>query len=402
MASSMNAISGTSRPTISEASPRSISAPASASGLTLFGAPDGPTTDPSGPPLSRASLSARQVRAMGLLTSGICGPPGSISSSSAALQSSLESRYRARTASCGSTLYRLTWKDRATPSGRRIPALRASVLRTSDRGFIGWPTPTVNDAAGSDYAYSRGDHDKPVLKLPGAAKLTGWLTPSANEDAAGNPGAKMQPMLGSQAKLAGWGTPNASAPGGTPEQALARKVGTGAGMSVTTLDHQVQMPGWPTPTVGNSMGSQSFEGLSATGKTTDGRKVAVSLNHVSTMLEFQPEADGTFRMGPERKENMGYAKWPYGPGRLTVDGEMLIGSTPETVSGGQLNPAHSRWLMGLPPEWDVCGVTAMQSMPKRPSRGSKATSKPSVKEPLPPAAAKKRLRFGPDGRMSFR
>jgi hypothetical protein len=31
--------------------------------------------------------------------------------------------------------------------------------------------------------------------------LSGWLTPSANEDAAGLPGSKMQVMLGSQAKL---------------------------------------------------------------------------------------------------------------------------------------------------------------------------------------------------------
>ena len=47
-----------------------------------------------------------------------------------------------------------------------------------------------------------------------------------------------------------------------------------------------------------------------------------------------------------------------------VSGKTAIGSPASTAKPGQLNPAHSRWLMGYPIEWDSCGATAMQSFRK--------------------------------------
>jgi hypothetical protein len=51
---------------------------------------------------------------------------------------------------------------------------------------------------------------------------------------------------------------------------------------------------------------------------------------------------------------------------LTASGPTPNGSTAETKSTGQLNPAHSRWLMGLPTVWESCADMVTRSSRRKP------------------------------------
>ena len=149
--------------------------------------------------------------------------------------------------------------------------------------------------------------------------------------------------LSETAPLAGWGTPTASEPGGTGDQYVARSQGKTGNTFPSMLTHQVAMAGWPTPNTMDVVDRKAIRpSRTATGRT-------------SGYLGYLTEDILHLKDNPQ-------------PARLTATGEMLTGSTAGMAAGGQLNPAHSRWLMGLPPEWDACAPMATPSTPKR--RGS--------------------------------
>ena len=89
------------------------SSPVSVSGATRFAVRVGTIVVRCGLVAAHASLSARQARALGKLTSGTYGQPGtgSLRMESQKACRSLASRLRAVTDLLASTLFTLTWKE---------------------------------------------------------------------------------------------------------------------------------------------------------------------------------------------------------------------------------------------------------------------------------------------------
>ncbi len=220
----------------------------------------GPTTAPSGPAPALASLSARQAKERGLLTSGTCGLRGFTSSASADLQKSLESRLRTITQTLGSTLYKMTWKPWVTPSGRCRSRLRASAPRTSATGSTGlpmaspWATPAARDwkDSGADLP-PRADGTERFDQLPRQANLAGWATPRAEDGESS--GARwdrgaFDTLTAQATHLAGWPSPKASV--GGLDWAILDRPGTGS-PSLPTI---ATLAGWPTAAASDGSGGR--------------------------------------------------------------------------------------------------------------------------------------------------
>ncbi len=292
----------------SRATAARTSSRASAAGISRSGSRAGRRTGPSGQVPVPASPFHRPEGAEALRTSAISGRYGETSSRSAALQRSLESRLLQRMAAFGSPEYALTWKRWDMPSGPPISALRASARRTSANGSGGWPTPVATDGrSGARVGDSRRG---PLPGLRAAARAAGWPTPKTPT---GGPNTKRKernaggPDLQEVAHLSGWNTPRATdGSNGGPNQ-------TGGALSADAA-----RAGWATP---------------AARDWKSDRSTKTDLQQYGTKGRPLPRQ---------------------------VLGAGASGSPAPTGSGGALNPALPRWLMGYPAAWESYADTATQ------------------------------------------
>lgn len=371
---------------------------ASGSGPTRSGSPDGQTTAKSGPVPAPANPSARPAKAKRSTTKGIFGQSSFGSSKHDDLSFALASRFRALTASLGSTLFELTWMTRVTPAGFSIPAQRASEALIEGSVFIGWPTPQKHDER--ERGNTMADHHHFPHDLSNAATMAAWPTLKYQNAKASGPsrvGDKID--LQTAAILAGW--PTASGTDGERAGEMTEA------MSGTSLTQVAKMAGWPTTRAedAESSGMRHSRGVAdtmtavaslagwTTPRPTDenitrrspeamererlrpeaGSSLAIEANLGSwpTPMAGTPAQKGYNEAGntDSGRKTVEMCQWPVDP--LTDSGPGPIGyllgpNGWEIVpASGQLNAAHSRWLMGLPRVWDDCGVTAMALSRKR-------------------------------------
>lgn len=163
--------------------------------------------------------------------------------------------------------------------------------------------------------------------------FTGWRTPNTVDAALGSRLGDGQVQLCHQALLSGW--PTCTATDATKQGNVSPRPGAMA------LPETAPLAGWQTPTVEDAGRAGSWE---------DYRKYIEDGKTSGCRLRAQV-----------------YSAANPAPARLTASGQMLTGFSAGMESGGQLNPAHSRWLQGLPAAWDECAPIGTPQRAKKAS-----------------------------------
>jgi hypothetical protein len=295
--------------------PSAISLPVSADGPMPCEWLDGPMIGQSGPDPAPASHSPSQAPSAALPTNDTSGRSGESLSASARLQSSLESRLRARLN--GSDLCEVTWKPWNTPWGQCLSKPRARVRTISETDTGLWPTARASEA-GPDFA--KADRSKTGMALPAVAALSNWPTPTARDYRSESASDEFNEKR--------WAHPR-----GKPLSAMV----------------------WPTPTSLAPAKNGNNEAGNSAGL------VAIRNHALATWVSPTAE-DGRRGNKPPRPHDTG----------VPLSQQVVIsnGSSAPTEKPGALNPEFVCWLMGYPPEWVNCAASEMPSTRARPPNSS--------------------------------